>query len=336
MADKVKVAIVGCGGMGTQQTLSFLKVPDAEIVAICDIKPENMAKLHKEHLKDDPKIKRYDSLAALLKSPPEGLRGIVLVTPHTLHFEQSIAALDAGFDVLVEKPMVTKSEHARTLKEKVDQTGRKFLISFQSTYSQEFAYAREQLKSGGIGELQTVLAYSCQGWYKGCKGSWRHDPALSGGGQMYDTGAHLFNSLAWLLDRPATDVYCILDKKDVPVDINAVMTIKWEGGILGSVMISGNTPGWQQGIWLCGDKGRIRIGIHGGPVEQYDEKGDRVLYPQVTQKHWTPQSNFVAVIKGEAEPCCPVRYGILHSWLMDALYESAAKGTPIKLTKAPL
>ena len=108
-----------------------------------------------------------------------------------------VAALDAGFNVLVEKPMVTRSDHAKKLAEKVKQTGLLLQVSFQASYSCEFAYIREVLKNGGIGELQTVTAWSHQGWRSlGNQRTWRHDPKLSGGGQMYDTGAHLFNAIA--------------------------------------------------------------------------------------------------------------------------------------------
>ena len=335
MSDKIKLAVIGCGSMGGDQIKSIAQVPDAEIVALVDIRPTAYQQKHKDLLNSNPAIRTYDSLEAMLKDPPAGLRGVVIVTPHTLHYQQCVACLEHGYDVLVEKPMVTSSAHARELKKKIESTGRHFQIAFQAPFTQEFAYIRQQIQSGALGELQTVTAHSCQGWKKACTGTWRHDPKLSGGGQMYDTGAHLFNAIAWLVDRPATEVFCITDNKGLDVDINAVMTIRWEGNVLGTATISGNNPGWQEGIWISGDKGRISTGIHGGRVEQWNEKG-AVKYPQVSQAHYTPAANFVDCLLGKAEPRSPVRYGILHSWLMDALYESAKKGKPVKLTAPPL
>jgi predicted dehydrogenase len=113
------------------------------------------------------------------------------------------------------------------------------------------------------------------------------------------------------------------------------MTIRWEGGVLGSVTISGNTPGWQEGIYIAGDKARFVTGIHGGRLEHYDRKG-QVKYPLVTQPGYDPNANFIACLQGRAEPRSGVRYGILHSWLMDALYQSAQEGRPVQLTKPPL
>jgi predicted dehydrogenase len=335
LADKVKLAVIGCGIMGGEQIKSISQVPDAQIAALVDIRPAAYQQKLKDLLNGDPSIRTYNSLDAMLGDPPPGLRGIVIVTPHYLHFEQSMACLDHGYDVLVEKPMVTNSAHALELKKKIKSTGHHFQIAFQAPFTQEFAYIRQQLQAGALGELQTLTAHSCQGWKNNCAGTWRHDPEQSGGGQMYDTGAHLFNSIAWLVDRPVLEVFCITDNRGLQVDINAVITIRWEGNLLGSVTISGNTPGWQEGILICGEKGRISTAIHGGRLEQWNEKGV-VKYPQVTQPHYTPVANFVDCLSGKAEPRCPVRYGILHSWLMDALYASAKESKPIKLTPPPL
>jgi predicted dehydrogenase len=339
MSEKIKLAFVGCGGISHMHAQNLAGITDdCEVVGLCDIKRENMERLWKDKFKSDPKIKLYDDMDALLKSPPAGLRGITIMTPHTLHFPQCMAALDAGYDVLVEKPMVTSSDHARQLTEKITKTKRHLQVAFQAPFSAEYKYIRDQLKQNGIGELQTVTAFSHQGWRPKSPPpwSWRLDPAMSGGGQMYDTGAHLFNGIAWLVDRPAVEVYCWIDKKGMPVDINAVMTIRWEGDVLGSVTISGNSPGWQEGIWIAGDKGRLVTAIHGGRLEHHIERGQTIKYPLVTQKPENPDQNFVHCLQGKAEPVCPVRYGVLHSWLMDALYQSAREGKSVKLTKPPI
>lgn len=336
MADQINLAIIGCGGMSHSHGENLKHIPEANVVALCDINPENMDKLWKAKFDGRKDIKRYGSMDKLLKSPPKGLDAVIIITPHTLHFPQAMAALDAGYHVLVEKPMCTSSAHAKKLADQVKKTGKLLQVSFQASYSCEFAYIRDVLQKGGIGELQTVTAWSHQGWRgDGKRRTWRHDPKLSGGGQMYDTGAHLFNAIAWCLDRPVEEVFCWIDNKGMPVDINAVMTIKWEGGVLGTATISGNNPGWDEGIIIAGDKGRLHTGIHGGKLEHFDGR-NKLKYPSVPFPHQSPDRNFVDVLLGRTEPMCPVRYGILHSWMMDALYKSAKLGKPVKLSKPPL
>lgn len=339
MSEKIKLAIIGCGWMAGNHMTVLQTIPDAEVVALCDIKRENLERAWRERFAANPAIRLYDSYQQLLNDPPAGLRGVLVATYHTSHFEISTACLEHGLDVLVEKPMCTSSDDARKLAATIKKTGRHFQIAFQSTYSSEFAYIRDVIQKGGIGTIQTVTALSCQGWKSIGnipQAAWRLDPKLSGGGQMYDTGAHLFASIAWLIDRPVTEVFCWLDNCGMPVDINSVMTIRWEGNILGSVTISGDTPGWQDGIWISGDKGRLVTGIHAKRLEHYDAAGEAVKYPLVTQTNYTPMANFVACLQGKAQPRCPERYGLLHSWLMDALYQSAREGRPVKVSKPPL
>ncbi len=338
MAEQINLAIIGCGGMANTHGGWLSDIPEAKVVALCDINRENMEKLWKNRFGGREDVRLYDSLDKLLKSPPKDLNAVIIVTPHTLHFPQAMACLDAGYHVLVEKPMVTRSADAKKLAEKVKKTGLLLQVSFQATYTSEFAYIRHVLRTGGLGELQTVTAWSHQGWLAYGKGKkiWRHDPKLSGGGQMYDTGAHLFNAIAWCLDRPVEEVFCWIDNKGMPVDINAVMTIKWEGGVLGTATISGNNPGWDEGIIIAGDKGRIHTAIHGGRLEHFDAKGNKIKYPPVNFPNYSPDKNFVYCLLGKEQPMCPVRYGILHSWLMDALYKSAKTKAPVKLTKPVL
>jgi predicted dehydrogenase len=334
--SKIKLAIVGTGGMAGTHAGQIKEVADAEVVGLVDINPKNLEKHHREKWNGDAGIRLYDSIEELFKDPPEGLRGVLLVTPHTVHFPQAMLALEKGYDVLVEKPMVTRSDHAAELQKQIKRTGRHLQVAFQAPFTHEFAYIRQVLTSGDLGELQTITAVSHQYWRNAVAGTWRQDPAQSGGGQMYDTGAHLFNAIAWLIDRPAEEVYCVTDNKGTAVDINAVMTIRFQGNVLASVTISGNSPGWHNGIWIAGEKGRLFTQIHGGELQHHDTMGKLIKYPAVTQASYTPVGNFVACLQGKAEPRCGVRYGILHSWLMDALYRSAAEGRPVKVPKYPL
>ena len=111
---KVKMAIIGCGGMAGQHAKRLLGNDDVEIVALCDVKEEIVEGFIKQHLAEagvKPQIfTDVDKLYA-----DSGADGVVVVSPHTLHFDHGMKALDAGFHVLMEKPMVTNAGRAREL-----------------------------------------------------------------------------------------------------------------------------------------------------------------------------------------------------------------------------
>ena len=96
---KIKFAVVGCGSIGKRHVAVLDANPEIEIVALCDSQIQTALALSKLY----GNIPVYSSFDEMLKSIEADV--VNVVTPHVLHAEQSIAALKAGFNVLVEKPM---------------------------------------------------------------------------------------------------------------------------------------------------------------------------------------------------------------------------------------
>jgi predicted dehydrogenase len=330
----IHLGIVGCGGMASVHAGVLKKIPEVNVVALVDIVPAKTAAFKEKHF---PEAQEYESFEALLERPPAGLDAVMICTPHTVHYAQSKTALLKGLHVLSEKPMVTSSEHAYDLWKTVKQTGKHLGIAFQAPYSAEFQYLKQLRESGQLGVPQIVQGWLAQGWLKGSANSWRHDPSQSGGGQMYDSGSHVLNAMMWLMNEPVVEVSCLYDTCGSPVDINGVAIMKFEGGALGSVAIGGNSPGWNARISLQTDRLQVTTGPHGGFIEVHGLP--EYKYPHVPTSSepaaFTPLRNFVDVLQGRAEPQSPVRYGVLLSALMDALYESAAAQAPVKVRPVP-
>jgi predicted dehydrogenase len=328
-------ALVGCGGMANWHAQQMVKIPDIKMVALCDTVPGATKSFKDKYFND---AAEFDSYEKLLEKPPAKLDAVLLVTPHTLHYSQSKAALERGINVMVEKPMVTSSAHAYDLWDTVKKTKKLLGITFQAPYSQEFGYLAKERDAGRLGKVQLVTAWLAQGWLEATRGKWRQDPALSGGGQMYDSGAHTLNAMMWLMNDPVVECACFYDKCGSPVDINGVAIMKFQNGAMGSVTIGGNCPPFKCEIAIQTDKLLITTDQYGGKLE-IQAQGKRV-YPQVEQAldnpaAGTPHLNFVNALKGTEPLRAPVRYGVLLSALMDALYESADTGKVVKVKPVP-
>jgi predicted dehydrogenase len=329
----VKIAMVGCGGMSSWHAEQLKKVTEAEVVALVDPIATSTAALKNKHF---PNAQEFDSYERLLSEGP-ALDAVVLMTPHTLHYSQAKTALERGLHVLVEKPMVTKSEHAYDLWNTVKKSGKLLGITFQSPYTAEFAYLAKERDAGRWGKPQLISGYLSQSWMKGTRGKWRQEPALSGGGQMYDSGAHLLNAFMWLMNSPVVEVGCFYDKVEAPVDINGVAIIRFQNGCLGSLAIGGNCPPFRTEISIQTDQFLIVTDQYGAKLEINGPSGRRV-YPHVEplpEAGGTPHHNFVAAILGREPLKCSVRYGVLLSALMDALYESNDSGKLVKVKPVP-
>jgi predicted dehydrogenase len=328
----IRLAIIGCGGW----VRSHLKaindhVPEFRIAALCDTDAAHARRLRREFL-PRRRVEIYAIATEMLaKVRPDA---VIVSTPHALHYRHCRAALAAGAHVLVDKPMVTNSAHARRLVAMAEKAGCILQIAIQGTYTDTFAYARKLISDGTMGELQLVMGLMAQGWLEGTRGKWRQRPKLSGGGQLYDSTSHVLSAMMFLVDSPVAEVFCWADNKGAAVDINAVGSIRFANGCMGSIVSGGNCPTFRSFLSLQGDAAYMEISPHGGQFHVVSRKGD--LDIRKVPKGWkvptvTPARNFADAILGKAEPRCGGRLGVLLADLMDALYASAQRGRPVKV-----
>jgi predicted dehydrogenase len=330
---RLRFGLVGCGGMGQYHARRLVEMPEIEVVALCDIVKSKCAACSKEFFAPKgfkPAI--YTDFYKMIAAEP--LDAVILVTPHTLHHPHAKAALLKGLHVLSEKPMVTNTGHARELVKLAEARDRLLGVAFQAPVSGEFTYIAELIRRGDLGRIELVHAHVAQRWIEISKGTWRQDPSLSGGGQLYDSGAHMLNGMMWLINSPVKKVFAIADRCGTKVDINATVSVEFENGCLGSVACSGNaTMRGDTGITLYGTQGTINTGIWGEKLEHFDKAGEKVLYPYVPYKTVPPEQNFVNAILGKDTLRCPGRCGIVLAELMDAIYESIETGRPVDVRR---
>ena len=138
---------------------------------------------------------------------------VSIATPNFTHFEIAKAALEAGFNVLCDKPMTTSAEDADELVRIVEQTGAVFALTHNYTGYPMIRQAREMVVAGEVGEIQAVRASYLQGWLSGKKiepnparGGWKTDPAKAGSGSLGDVGTHAFNLACYVTGLTATEV----------------------------------------------------------------------------------------------------------------------------------
>lgn len=327
---KVTVAMIGCGGMSSHHARVLKRNPDAQVVAACDVNEDIVNGYINNHLAEvQPRPSIFcDPKKMLAEIKP---KAVFICTPHTLHYEQGMLALKAGCHVFMEKPMVTSSDHAYKLARKVKETGKVFVIGYNTPCSPEFNYLREQIRKKTFGKLELVIGYITQGWLKGTLGTWRQKPKLSGGGQAYDSGAHLLNSLCWSVESNVAEVFAYLDNCGSPVDINSSINVKFANGVLASIVVSGNCPpGGGSHMAFVFDGGRVEIDGWGGSWIRVFDNAGLVKYPSINGKAQSPDDNFIHAVLGRAEPRTSPLNGIIHSELMDAIYESGRTGKPAR------
>jgi predicted dehydrogenase len=330
MADKIRMAVIGTGGMAQGHIERMLKMPDVELIAFVDINPQSLERTQKRHGEAVADIKTYSDYKEMLAD--EKPDAVVIVTPHTLHYQMALDSLDAGCDVLLEKPMVNKVTEAHALLEKIKETGKIVGLGYQRHAMPHFRYIKEKIASGEFGEVQFINALQQQGWAKGTKGSWRQDPALSGGGQINDSGSHLLDIVLWTTGLAPKEVAAFMDFRGTPVDINSALSIKFTNGAQGNISVVGDAAGWYEDITIWCDNGSFYVRNDGTfRVQGTDGKTSEPDKSQMPEGS-DVDTNFVRAIQGTEEIAAAPINGLRTIELTEAAWESAKAGgkvTPV-------
>lgn len=329
---KVRVGLIGCGGIMARHIRDLLKVPEATIEAMADPVADNIAR----HKKDFPEISEaaeFDDYRPLVKTP---LDAVVIASPHTAHAQQIIDSMRRGLDVLCEKPMVTSIPDARRVLRAEKKYRKVLVLAYQRHFQDTFRYVKKMIESGEIGKINLVQAYQAQEWSFGVRGTWRMDPALSGYGQMSDSGSHLLDIIMWATGLKPRRIGALVDFDGFQVDINSAFTVEFEGGAIGNITINGNASSWWEDITINGTKGTLFL-RNGTVNHKAGVDGEmRVVSPRSGpwfKRTACPAGHFIDVILGKAQNQSPSISGLRVVEICQTATESAKAGG--KMTRVP-
>mgnify|MGYP000580731830 CR=1 FL=1 len=252
----VRVGAIGVGGIGLIELHFLREVHEVEIVGSADVSPEACALFETEF-----EAPAYEDYHRLLDAHAHELDGVLIATPHTHHYEQAAACLEAGVDVLLEKPMVVDVDDAVSLVEIADRTGRTLQIGYQRRFHPTFRTMKHIVDSGRIGAVHTAVCYIGQDWLTPHQGTWRVDPELSGGGQLYDTGSHLLDAFLWITGGTPETVSATIEYATPQIDVNTALSVRLgrDGETTtASLVVTGD------GVTTDPREGYVFWGTHGG------------------------------------------------------------------------
>ena len=271
-------------------------------------------------------------LQKLLTEYDGQLDAAFVITPHKYHHNQAVACLQAGLDVLLEKPMVMTAEEAHSLIRTRDETGRTLVVAFQGSLSPEVRMADKMIRAGMIGTVRTINAQVWQHWSEISTDTWRVVPEISGGGFLFDTGAHMLNTVADLAGEPFVEVAAWLDNRGLDVDINGVVIGRLRSGAMVTLNACGEAfPSCESEVRIVGSKGMLRTGVWGRFLEVIYQGGDPWTAVPVPPSRGVWEQ-FQAVRQGRISNPSPPEVGLRMAYLWDAIRASAAKqGQPVTI-----
>lgn len=235
--------------MGGWHAERIQSMPDFELAAVYDINPEKIKKARENGFKG------YDTLQEILSD--KSIPTVLLAVPNNFHKELSIKAMEAGKNVICEKPVMMNSADLKDVIEVSKKTGRLFSVHQNRRWDKDFLIVKKVIEDGTIGK-PFYIESRVQG-SKGIPGDWRCVKE-AGGGMLLDWGVHLIDQILFLVHSPVREVYAhMLSVKFEGVDDNFKLLLRFENGL--SVLVEVDTytfinlPRWH----VSGDSGTLQI-----------------------------------------------------------------------------
>ena len=333
MNSPVRVALIGAGGIARYHIRQMLKLQSViRVVSLCEPSETRALEAINVFLEAGvpPPPNEPDWQELIVRYGGE-LDAVVILTPHALHHDQARACLEAGMDVLLEKPMVMTAAEAHSLIEARDRTGRLLVVAFQGSLSPQIRLASRLLRANEFGRILSISGLVWQDWGPNTVNTWRQQPALSGGGFLFDTGAHLLNTVADLAGEDFSEVAAWFVQNDRPVETIAVAMGRLASGGLVTFHACGEAiPSCASEIRVFCEKAILHTGIWGETLAvQYN--GDQPPSPIPVPPSLGVWEQFLAVRDGRIPNPSPPEVGLRMAKLWDAIRSSVAKdGIPVR------
>jgi predicted dehydrogenase len=313
--SKLRIGMIGTGGISLWHGRQLLELEEVEIVAIADTSKQSrknfVERFNLEHATE------YEDYRALLDQ--EKPDAVVICSPHTLHYEQAMTAMESGCHVLIEKPMACSSDEAKRLIEVSQRTGRLLQVSYQRHFQPEFMYIKEAIASGAIGKLTSITASLYQEWAQGTTGSWRQNPSLSGGGMLMDSGSHIVDVLLWTTGLTPEEVAPQLHKQGTPVEIDSFTSIRFKEGAVAGLNIVGHAPCWHETYVFCGETGGIFFDNGKISIRRLKQEPE---YPELPAQTTNQDKSFIDAILGRHEVLVPGEFALRVVQLTEMIYQA--------------
>ena len=255
----LKVAVVGCGLIGSRRARIVARHAGAALDSIVDVR-EDAA----QALAEECGARWFTDWRHTVADP--GVDAVVVSTSNDQLMPVGVAALQAGKHVLIEKPMGRNLSEALRLERAASESRRCLKIGFNHRYHPGIERARMLVGQERIGELLNARVRYGHGGRAGYEKEWRGDPALAGGGELTDQGVHVLDLLQCFLGTPR-DVVCVTQTAFWPMgpmEDNAFALLRYPSGATASFHTS-----WTQwknlfSLELFGRNGYLTVEGLGG------------------------------------------------------------------------
>ena len=343
----MKYALIGCGRIAVNHIKAALN-NGLEICAVCDIKPEAMETLLSKYgLEKEEAIRRYTSYRDLLAAEKPTLMSIA--TESGIHAEIALACIDAGVNIIIEKPMAMSMDDAEEIIRRSEQAGVKVSACHQNRFNVAVRQTRKALEEGRFGQISHGSVhvrwnrnrdyYDQAPW----RGTWAQD-----GGCLMNQCIHGIDLLRWMMGDEVEEIYGVtrqqfhdyLECEDIGMAV-----VKFKNGAIGTIEGTTNVypKNLEETLYLFGETGTVKLGgTSTNNIDVWDfadaneaDEENRGLQEATSNVygngHTSLFSDMIEAIEQDRPPYVDAVAGRNALEMILAIYQSAATGKPVKL-----
>jgi len=336
---KLKFALVGCGHIGKRHLEVIMNEPTAELIAICDIRPEVLSKLQARY----PGLLTFTDYDEMLTKIDFDV--ISICTPHGLHAPMSIQAARQKKHILVKKPMSLYSNKAKEMIQAAKEEGVRLFVVKQNRFNRPINLTKKALEDGRLGKIYMVQSNVF--WNRGDdyynESDWKGKKDLEGGA-LYTQVSHFIDLLVWWFGA-LKDAKSITDtlKHKVEIEDCGVAALRFESGVIGSLNWSTcvYNVNYEGSILIIGENGTIKIGgrylnkiefwdVQSYPLPEDEAEGDDMsnnygTYQGSSSNHDKLMTEMIGEIIEARKGLVEGEEGRLSIEAIERIYEAASK-----------
>ncbi len=340
---RLGVAVVGLGRLSLTQILpGFAQSEHVRVTALVSGEREKARVIAAQYRVPENNIYGYTNFDDLKNNPDVDI--IYIVLPNAMHAEYTVRAAQAGKHVLCEKPMATSVQDAQRMVDACKQAKRKLMIAYRCQYLPEYRTLISMARGKSLGTLRMIEATNGQN--NADDGQWRLNKAMSGGGSLPDVGLYCLNAARFITGEEPVEISArTVQPKDDPrfkeVEDLCSFTLRFPSGVLANCS-SGYSYHENRFLRVMGAEAWAGL----DPAFSYDnltmQIGRRVgKSSSLEQRRWSSKSQFALEMDAFAEaithdrvPLTPGEEGLQDMRVMEAIYQSAASGSVVRMTPA--
>lgn len=357
MEKKLRIGIIGCGGIARGKHMPALKkIKEVEMVAFCDIIRERAEKAAKEYGIPDANV--YEDYKELLAD--KTIDVVHVLTPNREHSFITVDALESGKHVMCEKPMAINTEEAQKMLDAAKRTGKKLTIGYQNRFRPDSQFLKRACEKGELGDIYFAKAIALRRRGVPTWGVFLNEYE-QGGGPLIDIGTHSLDLTLWMMDnyKPKMvvgSVYKKLGNQSEPANSFGDWDpekFKVEDSAFGYIVMENGATIMLESSWalnildyggaqtvLCGTEAGAdmkdglrlnsvrynrqceeKVNLKAGGVAYFD--GEKVEPADVEARQW------IKAVLEDKEPVVKPEQAIVVTKILEAIYKSAAEGKPV-------